>query len=257
MNPQAGELAYAEGHLPGAAFLHLDQDLSAPKSGSNGRHPLPDPKSFADRLASMGAKDSTLIIGYDASAGVYASRLWWMCRWIGHLKCGVLDGGLQAWQAADGPLSIEPFKAKSSGRMSVRPSLAPLWTLAHVEAWLQSGCDPEIGVLIDARAKERFRGETEPLDPVAGHIPGAVNRVFADNLDNKGCFKPASQLREEFLAILGDRDPLSVVHTCGSGVTACHNLLAMEIAALGGSALYAGSWSEWCSNRSRPVATGE
>ncbi len=257
MNPDAGAKAYAEGHLPGAAFLQLDRDLSGPMTGQNGRHPLPDPQAFAACLASLGATEKTLIVGYDASAGVYASRLWWMCRWIGHLKCGVLDGGFQQWVAADGPLSVEPFTPKAPGKITVRPSLAPLWTVDHVQAWVDAGSDQEIAYLIDARASERFRGDVEPLDPIGGHIPGAINRVFVNNLDSKGCFKPASQLREEFKAIIGDQDPMAVVHSCGSGVTACHNLLAMEIAGLPGSALYAGSWSEWCSNANRPIAKGD
>lgn len=254
MNPDAGAQAYAEGHLPGAAFLHVDRDLSAPMTGTNGRHPLPEPATFAALLASLGAKEDTLIVAYDASGGMMASRLWWMCRWIGHLKCAVLDGGLQNWLAQDGPLSTEPFKAKSAGRISVRPSLAPLWTLDHVKAWVDAGSDREIAVLLDARAPERFRGEVEPLDPVAGHIPGAINRAFVENLDSKGCFKLPSQLREEYLAIIGEQDPMAVIHQCGSGVTACHNVLAMEAAGLPGSALYAGSWSEWCADPARPIA---
>lgn len=254
MNPDAGARAYAEGHLPGAAFLHLDRDLSAPLNGRNGRHPLPEPSQFAELLASLGAKEDTLVVAYDASGGMFASRLWWMCRWIGHLKCAVLDGGLQNWTGQDGPLSTEPFQAKSAGRISVRPSLAPLWTTEHVQAWVEAGSDQEIALLLDARAPERFRGEVEPLDPVAGHIPGAINRAFVENLDAKGCFKPPSQLREEYLAIIGDQDPMAVIHQCGSGVTACHNVLAMEAAGLPGSALYAGSWSEWCADPQRPVA---
>jgi thiosulfate/3-mercaptopyruvate sulfurtransferase len=257
MNHDAGAQAYAEGHLPGAAFLRVEDDLSGPKSGRNGRHPLPTPQAFAQTLAALGANENTLIIGYDASAGMFASRLWWLCRWIGHLKCGVLDGGFQAWCAADGPLSQDPFHTKRTGKISVRPSLAPLWTHEHVSAWLESGSDPEIALMIDARAPERFRGDVEPLDPVAGHIPGSINRAFAHNLGPDGRFKPASQLHQEFSSLLNDRDPMCVVHSCGSGVTACHNLLAMEIAGLPGSALYAGSWSEWCADPSRPVAKGD
>jgi len=256
MNPDAGAQAYREGHLPGAAFLSIDHDLAASKNGANGRHPLPSPETFAACLASLGANENTLIIAYDASGGMFASRLWWMCRWIGHLKCGVLDGGLQQWIANDGPLSTEPFKAKSKGRVSVRPSLAPLWTVEHVQAWVDAGSTRAIATLLDARAPERFRGETEPLDPVAGHIPGATSRAFIENLDSTGCFKSAQQLRDEFLALIGEQDPMDVVHMCGSGVTGCHNILAMEIAGLAGSALYAGSWSEWCSDPGRPVGLG-
>jgi thiosulfate/3-mercaptopyruvate sulfurtransferase len=256
-DPDAGSRAYAQGHIPGSAFLHLDRDLSGPKDGLSGRHPLPEAKQFAETLAGLGADESTVIIGVDASAGIYAARLWWMCRWIGHLRCGVLDGGMQQGAAADGPLSTDPFEPPRRGLMTVRPSLAPLWTLDHVEAWVGSGFNSDIAQLIDARAPERFRGEVEPLDPVAGHIPGACNRVFAHNLDAGGRFKQASVLRDEFDALLEGRDPMAVVHTCGSGVTACHNLLAMEIAGLAGSALYAGSWSEWCSKPDRPVARGQ
>lgn len=256
MDPDAGARAYRQGHLPGAAFLSIDHDLSAAKDGTNGRHPLPTPEAFAACLASLGANENTLVIAYDASGGMFASRLWWMCRWIGHLKCGVLDGGIPDWIAADGPLSTAPFKAASKGRISVRPSLAPMWTLEHVQAWVNAGSDREIATLIDARAAERFRGETEPIDPVAGHIPGAANRAFASNLTSEGKFKLPSQLREEFLALIGDQDPMDIVHMCGSGVSGCHNILAMEIAGLAGSALYAGSWSEWCSDPARPIATG-
>lgn len=256
MDHQAGVRAYAEGHLPGAAFLGIETDLSALKTGQNGRHPLPTPQAFAALLATLGANERTLIVGYDASGGMYASRLWWMCRWIGHLKCAVLNGGIQQWVAQGGPLSTEPFKAKSIGKIIARTSLCPTWNIAHVSAWVSAGSEPGVACLLDARAPERFEGKTEPLDPVAGHIPGAISRPFAQNLDTDGCFKPASRLREEFLGILGDRDPMSVVHMCGSGVTACHNILAMEVAGLAGSALYPGSWSEWCADASRPVATG-
>lgn len=257
MDHSAGARAYAEGHLPGAAFLAIESDLSGPQTGSNGRHPLPDAATFSACLASLGARETTLVVAYDASGGMFASRLWWLCRWIGHLKTAVLDGGLQKWQAMDGPLTTEPFKAKRRGTMSVRPSLSPIWTTEHVSAWVDAGAENDIAILMDARAPERFRGEVEPLDPVAGHIPGAINRAFVDNLDPAtGCFKPPSQLREEFLAILGEQDPMAVVHMCGSGVTACHNILGMEAAGLAGSALYAGSWSQWCSNPARPVAKG-
>jgi thiosulfate/3-mercaptopyruvate sulfurtransferase len=262
-DPTAGLRAYAQGHLPNAAFLSVDEDLSGePGPGNAGRHPLPRPEDFAARLRELGATEDTLLIAYDSSGGIFAARFWWLCGWIGHLRVGVLNGGIQAWVAADGPLQTEDYKPpekKASDRgeaIAVHPSACPRWNLEMVETWVKTGSLPEIATLIDARAPDRYRGEVEPFDPVAGHIPGAQSRPATLNLDATGRFKPASQLREEFLQLLGEQDPSAVVHSCGSGITACHNLLAMEVAGLVGSALYPGSWSEWCGDSARPVATG-
>jgi thiosulfate/3-mercaptopyruvate sulfurtransferase len=262
-DPTAGLRAYAQGHLPNAAFLSVDEDLSGPPSpGNGGRHPLPAPKDFAKRLEALGATEDTLFVAYDASGGIFAARFWWLCRWIGHLRVGVLNGGIQAWIGAGGPLQTDDYKpvvqpkADRGEPLRVHPTACPRWSLDMVQTWVSAGSHSEIAILLDARAPDRFRGEVEPFDPVAGHIPGAYNRPATMNLDASGRFKPATELREEFLALIGDQDPGAVVHSCGSGITACHNLLAMEAAGLLGSALYPGSWSEWCGDSARPVAKG-
>jgi thiosulfate/3-mercaptopyruvate sulfurtransferase len=243
-----GRRAYAQSHLPGAHFLHLDDDLSGPKSGANGRHPLPDPEKFRARLAALGMANDKQVVAYDASGGYYAARLWWMLRWVGHDRVAVLDGGWEAWLKSGLPVTaqvpgIKPGAFRGAAHdypVDARFILAQLGQ-PHVR-------------LIDARSPDRFRGESETLDPVGGHIPGAVNRFFKSNLAADGCFKPAADLKREFSALLDALPPTQVVHQCGSGVTACHNLLAMEIAGLHGSRLYPGSWSEWCSDPRRPVA---
>lgn len=246
--PDAGEAAYAAGHLPGAVFAHLDRDLSGPMTGRNGRHPLPDPATLAARLGQLGIGADTMVVAYDDGPGMFAARLWWLLRWLGHARVVVLDGGLAAWRAAGHPLeTVRPQPAAK-----VLPWKAALDVVSVGE--VLENIDRCGFQLVDARAPDRFRGENETLDPVGGHIPGAVNRFFRDNLGPDGCFKPAAQLRDEWLALLGDRPSAAVVHQCGSGVTACHNLLAMELAGLAGSRLYAGSWSEWVSDPARPVA---
>ncbi len=244
----AGERSYREGHVPGARYVHLDHDLSAPKTGRNGRHPLPPREAFAETAGRLGVTARTQVVVYDRQAAMFAVRAWWMLRWLGHDAVAVLDGGLAAWQQAGGTLDTA---VASPAGLAPYPPRAPLVNSVDAASLL-----PRIGLarLIDARAPERFRGEVEPLDAQAGHIPGARNRFFKDNLDPDGRFKPAQQLRREFETLLAVRDPSQVVHQCGSGVTACHNLLAMEIAGLCGSALYPGSWSEWSSDPSRPVA---
>lgn len=257
-DPTAGLRSYAAGHLPEAAFLSVAHDLADDEQEGHegGRHPLPNPHHFCDRLAELGAREDTLLVAYDASGGVYASRLWWLARHVGHLKVAVLDGGIQAWVSEGGQLQTTEFKKARAGRLSPRPTLCPRWTVEMVESWVQSGGSPEVAILLDARSPERFRGEEEPLDPVAGHIPGSINRPFGANLQADGRFKPAEVLRAEFEQILQGLDPTTVVHSCGSGISACHNLVAMEVAGLMGSALYPGSWSEWCADPARPVATG-
>lgn len=249
--PHSGRQAYDQGHLPGAFFLDLEQDLSSPPNGLNGRHPLPDPQYLADKLGSLGVGPDTQVVAYDASGGMFAARLWWMLRWLGHDRVAVLNGGLQAWTALGQPLTaIEPMAVARSFVPHLRSGLKV--DASYVQSHLGS---PEM-ILIDARAPDRFRGENETLDPVGGHIPGAINRFFKDNLGPDCCFKQASELQEEFGKLIKGGDAHNVVLQCGSGVTACHNLLAMETAGLDGARLYAGSWSEWCADPARPVATG-
>jgi thiosulfate/3-mercaptopyruvate sulfurtransferase len=251
-NPLHGRNAYARGHVPGAHFLHLDDDLSGPKSGSNGRHPLPAPHWLAARLAANGLNAGDQVIAYDDSGGTFAVRLWWMLRWLGHERVAVLDGGLAAWKRAGGTLTTE---APAAGQGNFTPRTH---NDMRVEAeFVRSRLGDAGTLVVDARAPERYSGRTEPLDPVGGHIPGAVNRFYMENLDDLQCFRPADELRAEFAGLIGKREPGDIVHSCGSGVTACHNVLAMEIAGLKGSRLYGGSWSEWCADPTRPVATGD
>jgi thiosulfate/3-mercaptopyruvate sulfurtransferase len=248
---EAGRRAWQTGHVPGSIYLHLDDDLSGPKTGSNGRHPLPDRRVFAERLGRIGLTPTTAVVALDRQGGVYAARLWWMLRWMGHADVTVLDGGIGAWQRAGGALVDDAAPARSAA--VPYPERAPLVGAVDADEVART-----IGRLriVDARAPERFRGEVEPLDAVAGHIPGAFNRFHRHNLDADGLFKPAAQLREEFEALLGADRAAAVTHQCGSGVTACHNLLAMEHAGLTGSVLYPGSWSEWSADPTRPVARG-
>ncbi len=243
-----GERIYAENHIPGAVFLHCDCDLSGPMTGSNGRHPLPAVEKLAARLGEIGIGPQTQVVIYDDAQGMIAGRLWWLLRWLGHEQVAVLDGGFQAWQAAGGALTTElPLLRPTTFTAKVRDAMVDA---DYVQAFLQTSRMH----LVDARSPDRFRGENETIDPVGGHIPGAVNRFFRENLQVDGRFKPAAELRAEWLMVLAGESPEQVVHQCGSGVSACHNILAMEIAGLPGSRLYAGSWSEWCTDCGRPVA---
>ncbi|MFG6465751.1 sulfurtransferase [Roseateles sp. BYS87W] len=243
----AGERAYAAGHIPGAFYLHLDRDLcgnkTAPDGAFRGRHPLPSREALTAVLRRLGLTADRQVVAYDRQGGPYAARLWWMLRWMGHDAVAVLDG---AW---DGELSTDTPTAVATEWCPGEPSVATL------DARMLLGRLGRVR-LVDARAAERFRGEVEPLDPAAGHIPGASNRFFKDNLGADGRFKPAAQLRAEFEALIAPFAARDVVQQCGSGVTACHNLLAMAHAGLGDSVLYPGSWSEWCSDPSRPLARG-
>jgi thiosulfate/3-mercaptopyruvate sulfurtransferase len=252
----AGQQAFDAGHIPGALYAHLDRDLSGPKTGRNGRHPLPSPEAFEATARRWGLRPDSHVVVMDDQGGMFAARLWWMLRWLGHDAVQVLDGGWKAWLAAGGPVSQDTTKP-APGDWLAAPRPAYLRKVDEVarevvrgEAGAQALC------LIDARAPDRFRGENETLDPVGGHIPGARNRFFQLNLQPDGRFKPADELRDAFTALLQGQPLDTVVHQCGSGVTACHNLLAMAVAGLPPTALYAGSWSEWCSEPSRPVATG-
>ncbi|HGL4260347.1 sulfurtransferase [Burkholderia dolosa] len=250
-DPAAGEAAYAAGHIRGAQYLHLDRDLSGRKTGTNGRHPLPTRDAFAMLLASRGVRQGQQVVAYDAQGGAYAARLWWLMRWLGHDSVAVLDGGLQAWEAAGQPLTTDvPQPAAGDFRAS-----APLVSTVDAATVLANVKSPT-RVVIDARAPDRYRGENETIDPVGGHIPGARNRFFKDNLAADGRFKTGHELRETFTALLAGTEPNRVILQCGSGVTACHNALALEIAGLHGASLYPGSWSEWSADPSRPVATG-
>ena len=245
----AGERAFEQGHLPGAIYAHLDRDLAGAKTGRNGRHPLPARADWAATLARLGVTPARAVVLYDAQGGMYAARAWWMLLWAGHRAVSVLDGGLPAWKAAGGALETGAARPVSAG--GAYPLGDSLVASVDADALAKS-----LGrvTLLDARAGERYRGEVEPLDKRAGHIPGARSRFFKDNLDAQGRFRPAAELHAAFTAF--GSVPAQVVHQCGSGVTACHNLLAMEVAGLSGSVLYPGSWSEWSSDPARPVAVG-
>ncbi len=244
-----GERAYAAGHVPGAAYAHLDRDLSAPVTGTNGRHPLPDPAVAAATMGRLGISRNDQVVVYDQDTGAWASRLWWMLRWLGHDAVAVLNGGFAKWTAEGRPVSTAAdAPAPRTFTASPRPEM--LLTARDVAARLG---DPSWR-LLDARAPERYRGDVEPIDRVGGHIPGATNHPFASNVDASGVFlaDAAAGLREA----LGGTPPDRVVNYCGSGVTACHNVLALEHAGLKGSTLYGGSWSEWSSDPARPIERG-
>ena len=266
MNPPAGHAQYLQAHIPGAVFADLDKNLSAPhgapddeghvatsvQAASGGRHPLPTRERFAVWLSSVGFSNEMQAVVYDRNGANYCGRLWWMLRWAGHDAVAVLDGGLQAWQATGNSASSgeEPGHFQSNFELG-----QPLETLKTVDQ-VESDLGQPAQTLIDARAPARYRGEVEPLDPVSGHIPGALNRPFSSNIAADGRFKPAALLKAEFDELLAGRDPATVVHQCGSGVSATPNVLAMRIAGFAPTALFAGSWSEWCSNPSRPAEQG-
>ncbi len=246
MKPQLGEQQYRDAHIPGAAFAHLDRDLSAHRDGRGGRHPLPYPGAFVAWLGQQGLRPEDQVVCYDAGGGVTAARLWWMLRWVGHDAVAVLEGGFAKWTAEGRPTTTQiPKHEASSYPVQLRTDM-----VVGVRAIEEARAN---ALLLDARAPVRFRGEQEPIDPVAGHIPGARNRFCNENLTPQGTFKPADTLREEFGALLGALGPGQVINYCGSGVAACHNLLAMEIAGLPGARLYAGSWSDWISDPARPI----
>ena len=268
MQPEAGHHQYLASHIAGAVYANLDTALSAkhgaPGAGgvltahdadapaSGGRHPLPNRERFAVWLSSVGFDNTMQAVVYDRNGANFCARLWWMLQWAGHANVAVLDGGLQAWVAAGGQVASGEEPAHFQSNFTLMPALVPLASTADVLAQLgQPG-----QTVVDARATPRFKGEVEPLDPVAGHIPGALNRPFSQNLGADGKFKPPQQLKAEFEALLAGRSPATVVHHCGSGVSAVPNLLAMAIAGLGTTPLYAGSWSEWCSDPARPVERG-
>ncbi len=251
-DPAAGRRAFDRGHIPGARHADLNRDLSAPVSESSGRHPLPEPAQFAQTAGAWGIGAHTQVVVYDDNNASFASRAWWLLRWIGVPNVAVLDGGWAAWRAAGGAADTAPPPARPA--QLLRPDVRPGWVLstAQVAAALSS-CDQ---VLLDARAAARFAGEVEPIDPVAGHVPGARNHPFTLNLQPDGRLLPAAELRRHWLTFLGATPASKLISMCGSGVTACQNLLALEVAQLPGAALYAGSWSEWIRDPTLPIARG-
>ena len=249
-DPEKGEISYREGHIPGARYAHLDRHLSGQKNGRNGRHPLPDSDVIGRNFSDLGISPGMQVVAYDADSGMYASRLWWMLRWMGHDAAAVLDGGLARWQREGHPVR---GGVESSTPGNFKGSARPGWRLTADDVLTNLGNSGRL--LVDSRTPERYRGIGETLDPVGGHIPGAANYFFQQNLAADKTFKPADELKNQWAPVLKDRDPREVVVYCGSGVTACHNLLALEHAGIYGVKIYPGSWSEWSSDPSRPSAT--
>ena len=260
MTPEAGDQQYAQAHISGAVRANLDRHMSAAKSApdaaSGGRHPLPSRETFAQWLGSVGLTPEMTAVVYDRQGANYCGRLWWMLNWAGHERVLVLDGGFQAWQAGGGPVDTASASEAGAPEFKKIYPLAPARLVLAATETVAANLGRPSQTLIDARAAARFRGEVEPLDPVAGHLPGALNRPFNQNLDAQGFFKPAATLRAEFEALLAGRAPATVVHHCGSGVSAVPNIIAMLVAGLDPTALYAGSWSDWCSDPTRAFAQG-
>ena len=253
LRPEAGAEAYSQAHIPHAIYAHLDRDLSGPVTPTSGRHPLPVPEAWVATLGRWGIDEKVQIVAYDQSNGAHASRLWWLLRWVGHLRVAVLNGGFAAWQQAGLPVS-QQVQIRPPRRFRTHPARASLISTAELEK-LQAAGQLSRGerTLIDARSADRFRGENETIDTRAGHIPGARNHPFAHNLDAQGRFLPVPTLRARWLETLQGKASATAIAMCGSGVTACHNLLALEVAGLPGAQLYAGSWSEWIRDPGRPV----
>jgi thiosulfate/3-mercaptopyruvate sulfurtransferase len=252
-DPDGGRLAYRKGHIPGAYYAHLDDDMAAPIGPNTGRHPLPDAETLANKLCHWGIGVNKQVVVYDDSFGSMAVRLWWLLRWLGHPGVALLDGGYPKWAREKRPVTQDEPELVARGICAKLPEPSLYAEVNEVMHAMESGDR----LILDARPERRFTGEYEPLDPVAGHVPGAVNWNFEENLDLDGTLLPPEALRENYQALLKGRPPSEVIHMCGSGVTACHNVLAMEVAGLSGSRLYVGSWSEWITDPSRPVATGE
>jgi thiosulfate/3-mercaptopyruvate sulfurtransferase len=263
--PDAGERAYLAGHIPTARYVDLNRDLSDPVSAASGRHPLPSPERLAARFEALGIRERSQVVVYDEVNGSFAARAWWLLRWLGHLRAAVLDGGMKAWRSAGGAIEsgggiesggttqpADPVGGASGSASS--PPVDPQAVVGSDElaALMKEGRR----LLVDARAPDRFSGAVEPIDPVAGHVPGAVNHPFSANLAGDGRFLPPEELERRWRERLNGISPADTIAMCGSGVTACHNLLALEIAGLTGAKLYAGSWSEWIRDPKRPISRG-
>ncbi len=251
-NPDSGRAAWLDGHIPGAVYAHLDDDLASPVGAMTGRHPLPEAGVFSEFLASAGWAPGRMLVAYDGGPNAISSRLWWLMRYFGH-DAALLDGGLAGWTGAGLPLETGAVDVRRTPSTPLTPAAGMTQSSEDIHARLESSAM----ILLDARAGERYSGAEETLDVRAGHIPGALNRPFGENLDSAGRFKSPERLRAEYEALLGAGATVEVVHSCGSGVTACHNLFAMELAGLNGTRLYPGSWSEWISDPSRPIRTGK
>jgi thiosulfate/3-mercaptopyruvate sulfurtransferase len=265
MKPAIGPEQFNAVHIAGAIYANLDVHLSAKNdlaAASGGRHPLPSRETFAAWLSSIGFSNAHQAVVYDRNGTNYCGRLWWMLKWAGHEAVAVLDGGLQAWEKLNGAVvqsadtATNPSPALNAKTIPSNFALAPALTALTAIETVAKNVGKTSQTIVDARGAARFRGEVEPIDPVAGHIPGALNRPFTENIGADGKFKPADQLKAEFAVLLAGRDPSTVVHHCGSGVSAVPNILAMELAGLGRQALFAGSWSAWCSDPALPVAQG-
>lgn len=253
--PRLGRDRYLRMHIPGAVFADLERDLSAPKTGRNGRHPLPSVARMAAAFGRLGVGDATTVIAYDRSGGMFAARLWWMLRYLGHRRVAVLDGGLEAWRQTVRNVNggwVKPYPRV----FTARPQPEFTAAVTDIEAGLEGREEAREHLLLDAREPARWRGETEPFDPVAGRIPGARNHLWKRNLDEHGAFLPAAELARRFAPLAAERAGRRIVCYCGSGLTAAHNALALTLAGFNGVAVYSGSWSEWCADPARPVETG-
>jgi len=252
-DPTLGLKNYETAHLPGARFVSLDTDMGGKKTGTNGRHPLPTREQVVAVMRELGVNDDTEVVVYDQCEGMHASRVWWTLNWMGHRDVAVLDGGLQAWQRFGGEIETAVPQPASQGNFSDRGVGMPVVTYEDVLQNLQTA----ERLVVDARAADRFAGENETLDPVGGHIPGAINHFYKENLNSDGTFKTTEQMTAQFQSLIGQRRAEYLIMQCGSGVSACHNLLALQMGGLGTAPLYVGSWSEWCSREGAPIATGE
>ena len=251
-DPDGGLNKFRQGHIPGAQLADMDRDLSSPMTQTSGRHPLPDADSFIEKLCAWGVGNDSQIVCYDDLSGAFAARMWWMLNWVGHGKVAVLDGGIKKWTAEERPLETES-KDKPRGSFTGKADPGMWVDIDFVQQRLEQG---DIS-LLDARSSERFTAKDQKTDPVPGHVPGAVSYPFAGNLSQEKVFLPANELTQRFESMFSERQPGQIINMCGSGVTACHNILATRIAGLPWTRLYVGSWSEWLKDRARPVATGD